>query len=205
MDLRKEWQQLHQEKFNYSPINKEQIMKAIYQESTSTIAQLKTRLGYKLAWIIFFTAVFGIWILFSLNRPELLMILGVMIIYYISGLIGIGIHYRKMQAGNDFSVQTLPLLKAQDRIMRNALNFEKIWGLVFFPLATLAGLLIGNHFKGVKFADLYQDPKFLTTALICVIILVPFAYWLSNKLNQSGFGQLMENLQNNIRRMEDLA
>lgn len=205
MDLRKEWQQLHQEKFNYSPIKKEQIMKAIYQESNSTIATLKKRLAAKLYWIIFFLVAGGIWMLFSLDNPELLMVQGVFMAAYLVGLVAMGLEYRKMDTSLDFNDQTLPLMKKQDRLIRRALNFEKIWGVVAFPLAILGGLLLGHVSRERTLIDFFQDPKKLGLALILILVLVPIMYYVSGKMNQFAYGNLMDKLQNNIRRMEDLA
>ena len=205
MDLRKEWQQLHQEKFNYSPIKKEQIMKAIYQESNSTIATLKKRLAAKLYWIIFFLIAGGIWMLFSLDNPELLMVQGAFMAAYLVGLIAMGLKYRKMDVNLDFNDQTLPLMKKQDQLIRRTLNSEKIWGVVAFPLAIVGGLLLGHVSRGRTLAEFFQDPKSLGLALILIIVLVPIMYYASGKMNQSAYGSLMDKLQNNIRRMEDLA
>lgn len=205
MDLLKEWQQLHQEKFNYSPIEKEQIMKAIYQESNSTIASLKKRLLGKLVWIVFFLVAGGIWMLFSLDRPELLMIQGAFMSTYLLGLLVMGLEYRKMDDNFDFTDQTLPLMKKQDQAIKRALGFEKIWGVITFPLAILGGLIVGNHYKGVTLMEFFQNPKSLLLALALIVVLVPLMYWLSGKMNQYAYGNLMQKLQNNIRRMEDLA
>lgn len=205
MDLRKEWQQLHQEKFNYSPIKKEQIMKAIHQESNSTIATLKKRLAAKLYWIIFFLVAGGIWMLFSLDNPELLMVQGAFMAAYLVGLITMGLKYRKMDTNLDFNDQTLPLMKKQDQLIRRALNSEKIWGVVAFPLAIIGGLLLSHVSRGRTVAEFFQDPKSLGLALVLIIVLVPIMYYTSGKMNQSAYGNLMDKLQNNIRRMEDLA
>lgn len=205
MDLLKEWQQLHQEKFNYSPIEKEQIMKAIYQESNSTIATLKKRLKGKLAWIILFLMAGGIWMLFSLNQPELLLIQGAFMSTYLLGLIMIGLEYRKMEDSFDFTDQTLPLMKKQDQAMRRALKLETIWGVITFPLAIIGGLLVGNHYKGVTLAEFFQNPKSLILALVLIVVLVPLMYFITQKMNRYAYGSLMDKLQNNIRRMEDLA
>jgi len=205
MDLLKEWQQLHQEKFNYSPIEKKQIMEAIYQESNSTISNLKKRLLGKLVWIMFFLIIGSIWMLFSLDRPELLMIIGAFLSVYLLGLIVMGLEYRKMDEHLDFTDQTLPLMKKQDQVMRRALGFEKIWGIVSFPLAIIGGLLVGNHYKGVTLMEFFQNPKSLMLALVLIVVLVPLLYFLTGKMNQYAYGNLMDNLQNNIRRMEDLA
>ena len=205
MDLLKEWQQLHQEKFNYSPIEKEKIMKAIYQESNSTISTLKKRLKAKLYWILFFLIAGSIWMLSSLDQPELLMVQGVFMAVYLLGLIVMGLEYRKMEDDFDFTDQTLSIMKKQDQAIKRALNFENTWGIIAFPLAVLGGLLLGHVSGGKTLIDFFQDPKSLGLALVLIIILVPIMYFLSKKMNKSVYGDLMEQLQNNIRRMEDLA
>lgn len=53
MDINKEWQKLEQANLNHSTIKKEEVMRAIKLESTSTIAELKKRLGYKINWVKF--------------------------------------------------------------------------------------------------------------------------------------------------------
>ncbi|MEM6316029.1 MAG: hypothetical protein AAF960_00075 [Bacteroidota bacterium] len=204
MDLRKEWQQLHQEKFNYSSINKESIMNAIYQESTSTVSKLKYRLKGKLYWITFFITIGAIWMLFSLDTPDLLLIQGVFLTAYLLGGIFIGLEYRKLEVGFDLSDQTLPFMKKQAQIMKRALQFEKIWGLLFFPIAAVGGLAVGNISKGIALSELWRDPTFLLIALGCVAILAPLGVWLSDRLNDKSFGKLLKELQDNIRRMEDI-
>jgi len=205
MDLLKEWQQLHQEKFNYSPIEKEKIMKAIYQESNSTIATLKKRLKGKLAWVVLFLTAGSIWMLFSLDQPELLMIQGGFMAMYLLGLIVMGLEYRKMDNHFDFTDQTLSVMKKQDQAIRRALRFETNWGIIAFPLAVIGGLLLGHVSKGRIIAEFFQDPKSLILTLVLIIVLVPIMYVLTNKMNDHAYGGLMKDLQNNIRRMEDLA
>ena len=72
-------------------------------------------------------------------------------------------------------------------------------------MAILGGLLIGNHAKGNTLAEFLQDPKRLLLAIGLMVVLVPLMYFLSSKMNQYAYGKLIEDLQNNIRRMEDLA
>ena len=106
------------------------------------------RLKGKLYWIVFFLAAGAIWMLFSLDRPELLMIQGLFMASYLLGLIIMGLAYQKMDDNIDFTAQTLPLMKKQDRLIKQALSFEKIWGLVFFSIAIIGGMLISYHYKG---------------------------------------------------------
>ncbi len=56
MDIYKEWKKLSESKFS-SQIKREEVMNAIYQESKSTISELKKRLGYKMNWVLFFALI----------------------------------------------------------------------------------------------------------------------------------------------------
>ena len=205
MDLRKEWQKLHQDKFHYSPINKEQIMKAIYQESTTTIAILKKRLKGKLYWIIFFISVGLLWMSFSLDNTELLKLQAFFVLNYIIGLIFVGWQYRKIDADINIADQTLSLMKKQNKAVTQALKLENLWGVEAFPLFIIGGLLLGDIYEGKKIIDIFQDSSFLLLALGCILFLTPIMYALTKKMNEKVFGTELENLQNNIRRLEDLA
>jgi len=81
MDINKQWQKLEQANFNQT-IKKEEIMKAIQLESTSTIAELKKRLGQKINWIVFFIIGFLAIAAFNYSNIGVIAIMGVSILLY---------------------------------------------------------------------------------------------------------------------------
>ena len=205
MDLRKEWKKLQEEKFIQSSIKKEDIMNAIYQESHSVISDLRKRIKAKMNWTIFFLIGFGIFMLFNLQNPDLLMLSGVFFAAYFIAFMGMWSQYRKMGKELDFGQPTLDLMKANDRLVRRTLNTEKVFGVIFFPIAIIGGLLMGSAMRGIPVSMALEDSGFLFKALILIVILVPIMWFASSKMNQSAYGELMNRLQNNIRRLEDLS
>ena len=50
--------------------------------------------------------------------------------------------------------------------------------------------------------DMMQNSKLLITLIVCIMVLVPLGYLMANKMNQYGFGGLVEQLKKNIHQME---
>ncbi len=204
MDLHKAWQELQAEKFNQQNIDKDMILNAIKQESSSTMHQLRKRLGAKLGWITFFTVGITLWMLFSLQRPELLLILGVFLFYYGGGLLFTGYQYRQLGQHLDLSNDTLSTIKTHERIIKKSLRFEEVFGLIFFPIAVIGGMLISWHYKGVGLEEIMQDPKRLRVMIIAILVICPLGIIASFKMNKHAFGGLLTQLRENIRRMQEL-
>ena len=204
MDLRKEWQKLQEEKFIQSSIKKEDIMNAIYQESNSTISTLRKRLKAKMNWKLFFLIGFGVFILFNLQNSELVLLLSIFFGAYLLGFVGMWSQYRQMSTDVDFSQPTLDLMKTNDQLMRRALNVERVFGVIFFPIAIIGGMLLSKVMRGGTIEYALQDSTFLMRALTLIVILVPLMWWATSKMNKAAYGELMDRLRNNIRRLEDL-
>src|SRR5690349_14432216 len=98
MDLFKTWDKVNERKFTQSTLSKKDIMKAIHSESNSAIVQLKKRLFYKLLWIIVIISTVCIWMLFSIQKTELMLILSFFLLQGLLFLIPIWLQYKKMSA-----------------------------------------------------------------------------------------------------------
>ncbi|MFT6810048.1 MAG: hypothetical protein ACJA01_003291 [Saprospiraceae bacterium] len=202
MDLYKEWQKIQEEKFNSISINKDKIMHAIYQDSNSTISQLRTRLKYKRNWIILFIAFGFIWAVYSIKNTDMLIIIGVLIALYFIGFVGISYFVRSMNKEINYSEETLSLMKINLSLINNSLKFENLWGLVAFPMALIAGVTVPYISKGASIISLSSNTTLLLTVpgLICVV--VPIMFLLTHKMNKIGYGTLINQLQKNIHQME---
>jgi Ca2+/Na+ antiporter len=205
MDLYKEWKKLDQEKFSNQTIQKTTIMSAIHQESSSAIYQLKKSLRHKINWVIFFITGIVIWMLFSLQRPELLLIQGVFLAYYVLAFVTLWLQYRKMGAEPDLSENTLTVMKNNAGFIKKAIDLETRIGLFVFPIAIVGGMLISRHYDGVTLAETFSDARLLTFMLVLVIILVPILHFAGKKMNNMAFGKHINRLDENIRRMEELV
>lgn len=202
MDLINAWQEIQQEKFNSIIINKEEIMKTIHMDSNTTIGQLKTRLMYKRNWTLIFLAAFIIWGLFNLNNGLILGMIGVLVVFYGAGSLMIHNYLRQMDDELELSGETLSIMKWNYKLIAGALKFEKVWAIVSMPIIMIVAVIISQAYKGMALADMLQNSTLLITLIICIVVLVPLGYLMTNKMNQYGFGGLVEQLKKNIHQME---
>jgi len=202
MDLYKEWQKIQEEKFNSLTINKENIMQSIYQDSNSTITQLRKRLTYKRNWIILFISLGVCWALLSIQNTDLLILISSLIGLYIIGFVGISFFVRSMNKEINYSDETLSLMKKNLALIKNSLKFENLWGLIAFPMALIAGVAAPYLYKGETILSLSNNTTLLLSVLGLICVLVPIMFVLTHKMNKAGYGSLIESLQRNIHQME---
>ncbi len=204
LDLNKAWKKINEEKFLSSTIKKEEIMNAISKESSLTISGLKKGLKYKLYWTIFFVSVFAGGMLWNLNNPELLGLFSVFFILYAFGISGLYSEYKKMDGHIDVSKDTLSEMKKHREIMKRALRNEERWGYIAFPIIIIAMLLLPKLMDKVPIIDIVSDLKFMGILIGCLIGLTTLGMWLTKKMNKSAYGCFIEDLEDSIKKMEEL-
>lgn len=204
MDIYKEWETLNQTKFKNTQITKEEIMKAIEHESKSSLEILKDRLKYKMYWVLSFTTISAVWMLFSLQKAELLLILSISSFSNVLQLIFILININKLAVGISLTSSTLHLFKSNVRVIKRILRTELIIGAFGLPISTLSAALIVNFYFGHTLNDFAHNPPQLVTVLICLIILVPLGIIAGVKMNEKAFGKDLHRLRENILQLETL-
>ena len=202
LDLFKDWQKLASEKFSSNNIQKQEIMDAIHKDSNSTISTLKKSLKIKIMWVTAFITLFSTWMLFSLDRPELLLIVGAMNASYFIALLLLVSQYKKMDSGLDITSNTLATMKKNLNLISNALKIEHTWGLFTLPSALIVGILVSRHYNGYTIMETFSDPSYLLKIIIMMVIILPIAFITTNKMNKSAFGKYIDKLKENITRME---
>lgn len=205
IDLQQEWNQLIKKKINTENIKTEDIMNAITQESSTTIFQLKKNLKAKLYWTLFFITCFSTWMLFSLNRPELFALIGILNGLYIIGAIGMAYKFFKMDTNIDYSGDTLTIMRKNYNLIASALKYETVWGVITLPLAIIFGMLVNHQYDNIPLAQSFTDIDFLKKMIILILVLVPITFVVTNKMNESAFGKLKEKLKSNISRLEIMS
>ncbi len=204
MDLYKEWDTLNRTKFNNPQINKQEIMEAINQESQLSLAVLKKRLRYKINWIILFIAIPAVWMLFSLKDTELLMILTVPLVLNTIYLIPTVLNYRKIQLDNSLTLNTVQAIKTNVSIIKSTLRLEMLTSAFGMPVSVVYGILLGSHIVGKSISATIHNPALLITGIISLVILVPLGMIAGVKMNESAFGKHLQQLQENMTRLEVL-
>jgi len=155
MDINKQWQKLEQANFNQT-IKKEEIMKAIQLESTSTIAELKKRLGQKINWIVFFIIGFLAIAAFNYSNIGVIAIMGVSILLYGVAYIALKQEHNRLGNMESASHSILNTLKENREAILSALNKERIFGVISLPIMMVVGLSLKPLQRGESFADIFS-------------------------------------------------
>ena len=204
MDLHKEWQKLQAEKFEQPQLKKEEIMEAIYKESKSTISTLTRNMLYKAYWTIGLFTVFGAVFLASLGNTELALVSGICVAYFLIGMIGVYSQYRKLAALGDIGGQTLTVLKSYYKRIKNALLFEEVLGMFFYPIAAVCGILFSLIYLGKTIEEVFANQQMLIIMLVCITILTPLGVIAARLMNKKAFGGFINQLKDHIKELERL-
>jgi len=199
------WQQLKDRKFENRNFDKTLIMESINKESRLTINMLKKRFRIKIMWIVFFILCFSVWMLLSLANKELLMVLGILTLLYVISLAALLPRYSKMDQTIDMADNTLEVMRRNYKALKSMLSIERLFGVIGFPIALIAGSLISRIYKGYSLHETIHDEGLLRFLIIAILILVPIMYLSSELMNKKAFGKLKETLEKNIARMELLT
>jgi len=205
LDFNEAWKKINEEKFSLSStIKKEEIMNAISKESSLTISELKKRLEYKFYWIIFFVVIAVGVMLWNLGNPIILGFLGLFVGLYVIGGYGLYKELKGMDDHIDSSKDTLTEMKKHRDIMKRALENEKKWGLVALPMISIGTLVFQKMLAGIPVKEFMTDPVFLITTTVLTIVLTFLGHWAAKKMNNKGYGSYMIDLEENIKKMEEL-
>jgi len=200
-NLFEEWKKIDQETINFKPLNKEIIMEAIYQESTSTMSELKKRLKYKINWTI--AIGIGIALFMGYHITNLGVVLGCVIIlsYYVVGYFSLKKYHKVM--GTDISgLNALEAMKHNHNSIKRALKSEETLGRFFFPIVAACGLIISGSIKEMTLIEIVTNNRFLIIFAITVLIVIPTIMYLANKMNDQAYGSYINDLEKNIKKME---
>jgi hypothetical protein len=204
MDLYKEWDTLNRTKFNNPTLNKQEIMEAINQQSHLTLAELQKKLRIKINFALCLTAIQAIWMLFSLTKPDLLIIISVPLLLSIIGLIATVSYYKKLKINNLVVADVTSTIKTNITITKSILRFETMTSLFGLPISVLTGTLAANFYMGHTLVEFSHNQIQLLTTIICLVVLVPLGLIFAAKMNEKAFGEHLQQLQENVRELEVL-
>jgi len=203
MDINKQWQKLEQANFNQT-IKKEEIMKAIQLESTSTIAELKKRLGQKINWIVFFIIGFLAIAAFNYSNIGVIAIMGVSILLYGVAYIALKQEHNRLGNMESASHSILNTLKENREAILSALNKERIFGVISLPIMMVVGLSLKPLQRGESFADIFSTNYSVLMILGFVVLVLVLAVG-AEKMNKMAFGAQITKLEEQIRELEKVS
>lgn len=200
MDIFNEWKKIEENNFNKQS-NKEEIMKAIFNESKSTISVLKKRLLYKIRYIIAFLVMFSAGLVYFQDKMEIVWIILLWIISYAIGGVLLYRKYKQMNSDNGGD-SLLDYMKQNAHLLKSALQLEKAWGLTFFPIAIISGYALGALANGSSLIELFADNRLLIKMLVTIVIVTPLMNYLTGKMNANAYGAHIKELDEKILMME---
>ncbi len=203
MDIFSEWEKIENNNFNQH-LNKTEIMKAIYQDSKSTISTLKLRLLYKIRYIVGFLFLFTSGMVYFNEKINVVMLLLLWIVSYAIGGILLFRKYKQMDQDNG-DANALTYMKHNAIMIKSALSIEKSWGITFFPIAIISGFSLNGVIKGENFQTIFSDNQTLIAMLVSIVVIIPIAMYVTSKMNNSAYGQYIEELDEKIKMMEKVS
>ena len=203
MDINKQWQKLEQANFNQT-IQKEEIMKAIKLESTSTISELKKRLGQKINWTKLFIALFVFIAVFFYKNTDIISIMALATVTYFAGYIVLKQEHNKIVSLEETSGSILEGLKGNLAAIKSALNKERIFGLIALPIMMIVGISLSAFKKGETWAEIFAT-KFSLLNLLVFVVLILLIAWGAEKMNKVAFGEHISKLEDQIKEFEKVS
>lgn len=201
MDIYKEWEKLEQSKFS-TKIKNEEIMNAIYKESNSTVSELKKRLGYKLYWALFFMLICSAGMIWTIYKPQALLIFGLANIVFIISYLKLRSFHQKMDKNIDQDNNLLNSLKSNETLITSALNFETTSMFISLPVLIVGAALFQDVYTGQTIIETITVNKNLIMIVVFLSIGFPFVYFFGAKMNKIGFGSYLDKLRKNIHQLE---
>lgn len=203
MDINKQWQKLEQANFNQT-IKKEEIMKAIKLESTSTIAAIKKGLKQKINWAKFFAGLFVGVALVNYSNVGVVALMTIATIVYLLGVISLTGEYKKMNLDIDSDDSVLENMKINLNAIKSALSKERIFGILAFPVMLVVGLTFTKLRNGENILDILS-PQYSLVAIMVLIVMILLLGFGAEKMNKMAFGGHISKLENQIRDLEKIS
>ena len=203
MDINKHWRDLEEAKFSKSQLNTEIIMKAIHNESKSTITLLKKRLRAKINWILFFIAAFIVFAIFQRENTSVVAIMMAATGVYVIGLALLWQEYAKMGVNSNFESSALDIMKENLTRIKAAIRKETIWGSIIMPLAIVIGILLSGLMRGKDLSEAAQNIMSLPMIVTILVLAVAVMYG-AKKANDYAFGNEIKQLEKQVADLERL-
>lgn len=203
MDINKQWQKLEQANFNQT-IKKEEIMKAIQLESTSTISAIKNGLRQKINWAKFFSGLFVGIAAYNYNNMGVVVLMSIATIVYLLGVVSLSSEYKKMKADIDSEGSVLQNMKKNLEAIKSALNKERIFGILSFPVMLVVGLSYTKLREGESISEIFYREYSLIAILVLIVIVLLLGYG-AEKMNKMAFGEHISKLESQISNLEKLS
>ena len=203
MDINKEWQKFEQANFNQTVIKKEEIMKAIQLESTSTIAEIKKSLRQKINWAKCFVLMFAIIAALNYSNTGIISLMALAALVYVLGIVLMGGEYAKMNPDINASNSILEAMKDNLAAIKSALQKERIFGLIAVPIMMVVGLSYSKLKEGQTFTEILSSEYSMISMVLYVVLIIALGVG-AEKMNKMAFGSQITKLERQIKELDKI-
>jgi hypothetical protein len=204
MDLQKEWQKLQDKPWATGPLSELEIRQAIQFPSQAPLAGVVRVVRFRLYAVLGYLLLALAFMAFSQGYPEKFPIALLIFDYYLVALIFSlwqlwHLRQRRIDMGGDLR-QTL---RTYHRLVKSSIRIDAIAGWFIYPMSFALGFFYILIRPGRDTWDVLQTPSLLWPLVLGMAIVTPAFWWLNAWMNQRVFGNLVQQLEEKIREMEE--
>lgn len=204
MDLQQEWNKLQETNLAAPPLSEFEIMEALQHGSRAPLAGVKRVIRFRLYAVIVYLLLALGFMFYNWNAPEKLPIALCILLYYSIALLFSGWQLWHLQRkAVDMDGNLLHTLQAYYQIVKNNIRIDAILGWFIYPMSFALGFLYMVIRPDRGIVDVLQNQNFLLPLLLGMLVVTPLFWWFTNLVNRKMFGDLLEQLQENIQTLSE--
>ena len=204
MDLQQEWNKLQETNLAAPPLSELEIMEALQHGSRAPLAGVKRVIRFRLYAVIVYLLLALGFMFYNWNAPEKLPIALSILLYYSIALLFSGWQlWHLQQKAVVMDGDLLHTLQAYYKIVKNNIRIDAILGWFIYPMSFALGFfyMVIRPDRGIM--DILQNQNFLLPLLLGMLVVTPLFWWFTRLVNRKMFGDLLEQLQENIQALSE--
>jgi hypothetical protein len=165
--------------------------------SKDPLQKIKNNLLIHGVWAV---VISGLYIFILVRFPfwQLLLCLGIVLLFTVSGIIKSLLLYQQLSSTNP-ALTVLQQMEHHYYTIQKWINIQQWVGLFIYPVSAAGGFMLGGFIgSGKPIEVITQKPAMIIALLISVVVLVPLCFYLAKWMSRKAFGQYAEALKQNI-------
>lgn len=204
MDLQQEWKKLQETNLSATPLSEAEIMGALQQSSKAPLAGVKRVIRIRLYAVLAYLLLALAFLAYSWQLPEKLPIALIVLGYYSFALVfSLGQLWYLQRKDIQMDGDLLHTLQAYHRLIKTNLRIDAIAGWFVYPMSFALGFfyMLIRPDRGVL--EILQVREFSIPLLLGMMVVTPLFWWFTKLINRKMFGNLLEQLEENIGVLEE--
>lgn len=204
MDLQQEWNKLQETNLAAPPLSEIEIMEALQHGSRAPLAGVKRVIRFRLYAVIVYLLLALGFMWYNWNYPEKLPIALSILLYYSLALLFSGWQLWQLQRkAVDMDGNLLQTLQTYYQIVKYNIRIDAILGWFIYPMSFALGFfyMLIRPDRGI--VAILQTQSFMLPLLLGMVVVTPLFWWFTKLVNRRLFGDLLEQLRENIQALSE--